>query len=66
MCVSGKDLNIRDCIEVWWSKHQDLIISLEPYRGPLEYLWPTGAQIAEFATGVKMTIGNDEEFKRIV
>jgi len=66
MWVSGKQLNVLDTIEVWWSPGRDTIIKLEPYTGPLASLFPEGAQLATFAllkTG--MTIDNADRFQRI-
>jgi len=60
----GADLRVGDVIEVWWGhSHRDVITDLQPYTGPLAYLFPNGAQLADFAllrTG--MTIDNDDDF----
>lgn len=61
--INGADLRIGDTIAVWWTPRRDTIVSLEPYRGPLEFLWPEGASIAGFAIGPGMTCGHDEQFK---
>lgn len=60
----GGELKIDDLMDVWWNSHPsipncDRITELRPYKGPLEYLFPEGAQIASFLffpTG--MTIDN--------
>lgn len=49
MRVLGKDLRPGDTIEVWWQPKRDTIMAIEPYTGPLAYLWPKGAIIAKFA-----------------
>lgn len=63
--VEGSELRVGDAIEVWWQPNRDQIVSLRPYRGPLEYVFPKGAQIAGFAIGPAMTIENDHDFKRV-
>jgi hypothetical protein len=61
--VRGKSLEVGDVIEVWWAPRRDTITRLKPYKGPLEYLWKEGAQIAYFAqcTG-GMTIDNSDVY----
>lgn len=64
MEVLGKDLKTGQAIEVWWSGGRDIITGLRPYAGPLAYLFPEGAQLAEFAvlkTG--MTIDNSDYYR---
>lgn len=64
--VLGKDLKVGDVVTgLYWSPtHNDVITSLEPYNGPLAYLWPDGAQIARFALCKGgMTIDNEETFE---
>jgi hypothetical protein len=63
--VYGKDLKVGDTIKVWWTPTRDTIVSLEPYRGPLGYLFPGGAQIAGFAVGPGLTIDNEDLYNRI-
>jgi hypothetical protein len=59
----GGDLKIGDVIETWWPPKQNQIVALVPYRGPLQYLFPQGAQLAAFAVGpVGMTINNAESY----
>ena len=63
--VLGSELRVGDTIEVWWTPHCDTITGLRPYRGPLEYLFPKGAQIASFALNRSgMTIDNADVFER--
>ena len=62
--IPGDRLRVGMTIEVWWNPHQDTITALEPYVGPLAYLWPDGARIAQFAllkTG--MTIDHNEAYR---
>lgn len=62
--VQGSELKVGDTIEVWWTPRRDTITALRPYMGLLEYLWPGGARIAEFALLKSgMTVGPDEDFK---
>jgi hypothetical protein len=62
----GRSLCVGDTIEVWWNPKRDTIIALAPYRGPLEYLFPGGAQIATFALlRGGMTIDNTDYFEVI-
>lgn len=62
----GADLKIGNVIEVWWSPKRDTIVEMHPYRGPLEYLFPKGAQIAIFAQfKCGMTIDNDDVYEVI-
>lgn len=64
--VKGADLKPGDTIEVWWNPRRDVITALVPYKGPLAYLFPEGASIAEFGicqTG--MTIDHGDYFNRI-
>jgi len=73
--VSGNKLKVGDFIEVWWKSRVDMIISIVPYKGNLEYLWEKyngGAQSARFAinrTGMTIepqmmyTKISEEEFK---
>jgi hypothetical protein len=61
--VFGKDLRIGDVVEVWWGSKRDTITALVPYCGPLQHIWPAGAQLASFAilrTG--MTIDNSDRY----
>ena len=62
--VSGAELRVGNTISVWWANKRDTITHLTPYTGPLAYLFPRGAQIAEFAlcpTG--MTIDNEDDYE---
>lgn len=63
--VFGSDLKVGDVIEVWWTPKRDTITALEPYTGPLAYLFPKGAQIARFAMCSGMTIDNGDTFVRL-
>lgn len=62
--VQGKALRVGHVIETWWRPHLDVILSLEPYRGPLGHLFPDGAQIASFLIGPDMTIDNGEYYEK--
>ena len=63
MKVRGKDLKIGDTIEVWFRTGRDTITALRPYTGPLAYLFPEGAQLADFAVSrVGMTIDNSDMY----
>lgn len=66
--ILGRDLKVGDVVTgLFWSPtHQDVITSLEPYNGPLAYLWKDGAQIARFALCKGgMMIDNGEAFEVI-
>lgn len=64
--VRGRQLAVGDIVEVWWGAHADRITALRRYNGPLCYLWPAGARLADFAISkVGMTIPNDELFYRL-
>lgn len=66
--VLGSELKVGDTIEVWWSPHRgkpnrDVITKLVPYTGKLAYLFPKGAQLADFMfNAAGMTIDNDESY----
>jgi hypothetical protein len=58
----GSDLEIGDCIKVWWRPRADIITSIEPYEGKL--FTPDEAKIARFAlfkTG--MTLFTDQWYE---
>jgi hypothetical protein len=59
--VRGNELKLGDVIDTWAGKKR--IIALQPYRGPLAYLFPAGAQIATFDLGGGMTIDNSDLFE---
>lgn len=62
----GAELKVGDTIAIWWRPGRDTITSLVPYKGPLEHLFPEGAQIAGFALNkCGMTIENDHSFEII-
>ncbi len=64
----GKDLKVGDILEdVWWQPKRDVIVSLKPYKGPLEYLFSEGAQLAEFAILKSgMTIDNSDYYELVL
>lgn len=46
----GRDLKVGDVVSVWWKPNGATLYSLEPYRGPLAYLFePAGSQVGMFA-----------------
>lgn len=62
----GSELKVGDTIAVWWQPNRDRIIGLRPYHGPLAYLFPNGAQLADFALNKSgMTIDNGDIFEVI-
>lgn len=68
--VKGSELRVGDVLHVWWNRKEmaspncDPIIGLRPYKGPLENLWPEGAQIASFTHNkVGMTIENNNYYE---
>lgn len=64
--VSGSELRVGQTIAVWWKPQRDTITGLTPYVGPLAYLFPSGAQLAEFALyKVGMTIDNADIYEVI-
>ena len=64
--VTGSELRVGDTISVWWRPNRDTITSLRPYNGKLAYLFPTGAQLADFAIlRTWMTIDNGDYYERI-
>lgn len=60
----GKDLKAGDTIKVWWYPGQDTIVKIKPYDGPLNHLFPEGAQLTKFLI-LKggMTIDNSETYE---
>ena len=65
MRTLGKHLKVGDTIEVWWKPGRDTILALEPYHGPLAYLWEAhgGARLGTFAINRSgMTIDGGEWF----
>lgn len=73
--TKGSDLKVGQTIKVWWSSSQrragkppneDTITELTPYKGPLSYLFPQGAQIAVFAHCPGMTIDNSDYYEVVV
>jgi hypothetical protein len=65
MRTLGKHLKVGDTIAVWWKPGHDTILALEPYHGPLAYLWEAqgGARLATFAINRSgMTIDPGERF----
>ena len=66
MNKSGKELKVGDTLAVWWKGKRDTVTKLTPYTGPLAYLFPEGAQLAEFAVfSVGMTIDNSDDYEVI-
>lgn len=64
--VLGNALKIGDTIEVWWQPGRDTILSLQPYTGPLAYLFTHGAQLASFALlSSGMTVDNGALYARV-
>ena len=64
--VQGRALQVGDTIEVWWQPRRDTITSLRPYTGPLQHVFPRGAQVATFALlGGGMTIDNSDFYMKI-
>ena len=62
----GGELQVGDTIAVWWADHRDTIRGLRPYDGNLAYLFPDGAQIAQFALCKSgMTIDNSDYYEVI-
>ena len=60
----GGNLKVGQAIEVWWSGGRDIITGLRPYTGPLAYLFPEGAQLADFVVNkAGMTIDNSDYYK---
>jgi hypothetical protein len=57
----GSTLKVGDIITFPFTKiHR--ITKLEPYAGPLAHLFPEGAQLATFDTGIGMTIDNSDYY----
>ena len=59
MTISGRDIRVGDTVEVWWQNRRDTVTGLRPYVGSLLPLLGAGTQIAEFASGLAMTIEPD-------
>ena len=57
----GASLKVGDIIVFPFTKTHR-IVRLEPYFGPLADLFPEGAQIATFDTGIGMTINNSDYY----
>ena len=61
--VLGSELKVGDTIETVWNPNRDTILALEPYIGPLDYLFEHGAQAASFALLKDgMTIDNGDYY----
>lgn len=57
----GSALKVGDIVTFPYTKiHR--ITKLEPYKGPLAHLFPEGAQLATFDTGIGMTIDNGDYY----
>ena len=67
--VQGSDLRIGHVVKVWFTGEQgSTLVGLRPYKGPLEYLFPEGAQIGNFTSNTpkgrtEMTIDNGAFFE---
>lgn len=61
--VLGKNLKVGDTLEIWSETHLDTITKLTPYEGPLKYLFPKGAQLADCRNGPGLTIDNSDLYK---
>lgn len=69
--VRGKDLQVGDIIEVWWSNpaqvfpKREMITAIRQYKGRLEYLWKEGATLVSFSVNkTGMTIDNSGLYTR--
>lgn len=62
--LRGGELRVGDIIRIWHSR-QCMITALRPYTGPLAYLWPNGAQLADLAPSPPsgITIVNDNFYE---
>jgi hypothetical protein len=63
--IAGRDLKEGTRVKTWFMPDGTNVLTIEPYRGPLAYLWPDGARIIGFnsrtPSGVTaMTVGNSE------
>lgn len=66
--VYGRDLREGMRVKTWFMPNGTAVLGAEPYKGPLAFLWPTGARIVSFNSNTKsgctgMTCGNDELFE---
>jgi hypothetical protein len=66
--IRGRDIKEGTRIKTWFMPGGTPALCIEEYRGPLQYVWPTGARIIGFAAITKsgvlgMTCGNDELFE---
>jgi hypothetical protein len=61
MNTTGRELKIGDVINTWAGKKR--IVGFKDYTGPLAYLWPEGARLADFDIGVGMTIANNDRIE---
>lgn len=62
--IDANSLRVGDTIKVWWHPGTDIIMSLAPYRGPLECL--QGGRLATFAINKGgMTIEPGSEYELI-
>jgi hypothetical protein len=63
--IVGRDLKEGTCVKTWFMSEGTNVVTIEPYRGPLAYLWPEGARIVGFNSRtpsgtVRMTVGNSD------
>lgn len=63
--VLGKDLKVGMTIEIWSETHLDTITELNPYKGPLAYLFPKGAKVAKCLHGSGLIIDNSDDYKTL-
>lgn len=61
--ITGSELKIGDVIATWAGKKR--IVALKNYTGPLSYLWPEGARLADFDMGGGMTIPNADRVETV-
>lgn len=66
--ILGRDLKEGTRVKTWFMPRGTAVLSAEPYKGPLEHLWPEGARIVTFNAAtpsgcVPMTVGNSDRFE---
>ena len=65
MLVSGNELRVGDVLAVCWGNKRDVITALPPYEPMPQVIrecFPRGAWLADFASGMGMTIGCDRYY----
>ena len=63
--ITGRRLKPGTRVKTWFMPDGTNVLTVEPYNGPLAYLWPEGARIIGFNSRTPsgttaMTVGNSD------